>query len=50
MVAARYAVTIFGFFFLYSGLKAVQLTEMAGHVWKRSAEYGLILRERRRLM
>jgi hypothetical protein len=49
MVAARYAVTVFGLFFLYSGLKAVQLTEMAGHVWKRSAEYGLILRERKRL-
>jgi hypothetical protein len=30
-------------------LKAVHLNEMAGRVWKRSAEYGLILRERRRL-
>ena len=49
MVFARYAVTVGGLFFLYSGLKAVQLTEMAGHVWKRSAEYGLILRERQRL-
>jgi hypothetical protein len=49
MVVARYAVTIGGIFFLYSGLKAVQLTEMASRVWKRSAEYGLILRERRRL-
>lgn len=49
MVVARYAVTIGGIFFLYSGLKAVQLTEMASRVWKRSAEYGLIIRERRRL-
>ena len=38
-----------GAFFLYYGLKAVQLTEMANRVWKRSAEYGLILSERRRL-
>jgi hypothetical protein len=36
-------------FFLYYGLKAVHLTEMANRVWKRSAEYGLILNERRRL-
>ena len=35
--------------FLYYGLKAVQLTEMSNRVWKRSAEYGLILAERRRL-
>lgn len=49
MVVARYAVTVGGIFFLYSGLKAVQLTEMASRVWKRSAEYGLIIRERRRL-
>lgn len=35
--------------FLYYGLKAVQLTEMANRVWKRSAEYSLILAERRRL-
>lgn len=49
MILARYAVTIGGVFFLYSGLKAVQLTEMASRVWKRSAEYGLILRERKRL-
>ena len=42
-------VTLVGGFFLYSGLKAVQLTEMANRVWKRSAEYGLILGERRRL-
>lgn len=35
--------------FLYYGLKAVQLTEMANRVWKRGAEYTLILAERRRL-
>jgi hypothetical protein len=35
--------------FLYYGLKAVQLTEMANRVWKRGAEYSLILAERRRL-
>ena len=35
--------------FLYLGLKAVHLTEMANRVWKRSAEYGLILAERRRI-
>lgn len=46
----RYAtVTIVGGAFLYYGLKAVHLTEMANRVWKRSAEYGLILNERRRL-
>ena len=38
-----------GTMFLYLGLKAVQLTEMANRVWKRSAEYGLILAERRRI-
>jgi len=42
-------VTAVGGFFLYYGLKAVHLTEMANRVWKRSAEYGLILNERRRL-
>ena len=36
-----------GTVFLYLGLKAVHLTEMANRVWKRSAEYGLILAERR---
>jgi hypothetical protein len=47
---ARYVViTAVGAFFLYYGLKAVHLTEMANRVWKRSAEYGLILSERRRL-
>lgn len=38
-----------GAVFLYYGLKAVQLTEMANRVWKRGAEYTLILAERRRL-
>jgi hypothetical protein len=42
-------VTVVGGLFLYYGLKAVHLTEMANRVWKRSAEYGLILAERRRL-
>jgi hypothetical protein len=46
----RYAIIgLLGGYFLYFGLKAVQLTEMANRVWKRSAEYGLILAERRRL-
>lgn len=46
----RYAVVgLLGAWFLYYGLKAVQLTEMANRVWKRTAEYGLILTERRRL-
>jgi hypothetical protein len=42
-------VSLVGAVFLYYGLKAVHLTEMANRVWKRSAEYGLILSERRRL-
>ena len=42
-------VTVVGAFFLYYGLRAVHLTQMANRVWKRSAEYGLILNERRRL-
>lgn len=46
----RYAVVgLIGAFFLYYGLKAVQLTGMANRVWKRSAEYALILAERQRL-
>jgi hypothetical protein len=46
----RYVVVgLLGTYFMYYGLKAVQLTEMANRVWKRSAEYGLILSERRRL-
>ena len=43
------AVGVLGAVFLYLGLKAVHLTEVAGRVWKRSAEYQLILRERERL-
>ena len=42
-------VGLIGAGFLYYGLKAVQLTEMANRVWKRSAEYNLILQERQRL-
>ena len=38
-----------GAIFLYFGLKAVHLTEMANRVWKRASEYGLIVSERRRL-
>jgi len=46
----RYAVVgVLGAWFLYYGLKAVQLTGMANRVWKRTAEYGLILAERKRL-
>ena len=46
----RYGVVgLVGGIFLYYGVKAVQLTEMGNRVWKRSAEYGLILSERRRL-
>jgi hypothetical protein len=42
-------VGLLGLAFLYYGLKAVQLTGMANRVWKRAAEYNLILQERRRL-
>jgi hypothetical protein len=42
-------VALLGAVFLYFGLKAVQLTEMSNRVWKRTAEYNLILAERRRL-
>lgn len=46
----RYAViALVGGFLLYYGIKAVQLTEMANRVWKRTAEYSLILNERRKL-
>ena len=46
----RYGVvTVLGAVFLYYGLKAVQLTEMANRVWKRTAEYSMILSERQRL-
>ena len=48
--ALRYAVlSMLGGVFLYYGLKAVQLTEMSNSVWKRAAEYTLIVEERRRL-
>ena len=43
------AVGVLGGVFLYLGLKAVHLTEVAGRVWKRAAEYQLILRDRQRL-
>jgi hypothetical protein len=50
VTALRYAVVaMLGALFLYYGLKAVQLTEMSNRVWKRTAEYNLILSERRRL-
>jgi uncharacterized membrane protein len=50
IASLRYGIVgVLGGYFLYYGLKAVQLTEMANRVWKRSAEYGLILSERRRL-
>ena len=42
-------ITALGAWFLYYGLKAVQLTEMSNRVWKRTAEYNLILAERTRL-
>jgi hypothetical protein len=46
----RYAlVSLLGATFLYYGLKAVQLTQMANRVWKRTAEYNLILAERTRI-
>ena len=46
----RYALlSVLGAIFLYYGMKAVQLTEMSNRVWKRTAEYNLILTERKRL-
>ncbi len=42
-------VGVLGAIFLYYGLKAVQLTDMANRLWKRSVEYSLILDERQRL-
>jgi hypothetical protein len=46
----RYAlISVLGAVFLYYGMKAVQLTEMSNRVWKRTAEYNLILSERKRL-
>ena len=35
--------------FLYYGMKAVHLTQMSNRVWKRTAEYNLILAERKRI-
>jgi hypothetical protein len=46
----RYTIIgVLGACFLYYGLKAVQLTAMSNRIWKRAAEYNLILIERRRL-
>src|SRR5687767_8030592 len=42
-------ISVLGAIFLYYGMKAVQLTEMSNRVWKRTAEYNLILSERKRL-
>jgi hypothetical protein len=42
-------ISVLGSVFLYYGMKAVQLTEMSNRVWKRTAEYNLILSERKRL-
>jgi hypothetical protein len=42
-------ISVLGAIFLYYGMKAVQLTEMSNRVWKRTAEYNLILTERKRL-
>ena len=50
VLGLRYGVvSVLGAAFLYYGLKAVQLTEMSNRVWKRTAEYSLILSERQRL-
>jgi hypothetical protein len=50
VTALQYTVIgLLGAAFLYYGLKAVQLTEMSNRVWKRTAEYNLILAERKRL-
>ena len=50
VTALQYLVIgLLGAVFLYYGLKAVQLTEMSNRVWKRTAEYNLILAERKRL-
>jgi hypothetical protein len=50
VTALRYLVlSLLGGVFLYYGLKAVQLTDMSNRVWKRTAEYTLILGERQRL-
>ena len=50
VAALRYGlIGLFGGWLVYYGLKAVQLTEMSNRVWKRTAEYNLILSERKRL-
>jgi hypothetical protein len=50
VTALRYTlIGALGAWIVYYGLKAVQLTEMSNRVWKRTAEYNLILSERRRL-
>jgi hypothetical protein len=40
---------LFGGWLVYYGVKAVHLTEMSNRVWKRTAEYSLILAERKRI-
>lgn len=50
LTVVRYGIlSVLGAWFLYYGVKAVQLTDMGNRVWKRSAEYNLILSERKRL-
>ena len=50
VTALQYAlIGLCGAWLVYYGLKAVQLTEMSNRVWKRTAEYNLILSERNRL-
>src|SRR5215203_2767680 len=50
VTSLRYAlISVLGAVFLYYGMKAVQLTDMSNRVWKRTAEYNLILSERKRL-
>jgi len=50
VTALRYTlIGALGAWIVYYGLKAVQLTEMSNRVWKRTAEYNLILSERQRL-
>ncbi len=45
LTIVRYGLlTVLGAWFLYYGIKAVQLTDMGNRVWKRCAEYNLILR------
>ena len=43
------AAAALGAAFLYYGVRAVHLTEMANRIWKRATEYGLIVSERRRM-